>query len=149
MHGLGIDHLKANTNNTYFADMKPTCEDVTMNEPTDSEMRIMLERIEGYYGFVPKIYQELQHDPPVFKAFFHKSEQLATDPALPALTKELIAIGAAASLGSEHCLETHVEGAKRLGAQNDQILLALLIGASTAETTALSRSLRVWERSKG
>lgn len=119
-----------------------------MNESTDSEMRTILERIENYYGFIPKIYQELQRDPPAFKAFFYKSEQLATDPALPALTKELVAISAAASLGSEYCLETHIEGAKRLGAQNDQILLAILIGASVAETTALSKSLRVWERSR-
>ncbi len=120
-----------------------------MKESTDDEMRVILERIEGYYGFVPKIYQELQHDPPVFKTFFYKSEQLAADPALPAITKELVAISAAASLGSEHCLETHVKGAKRLGAQNDQILLAILIGASVAETTALSKSLRVWEQAKG
>ncbi len=111
-------------------------------------MRAILERIKGYYGFIPKIYQELQHDPPVFKAFFYKSERLATDPALPGLTKELIAISAAASLASEHCLETHIEGAKRLGAQDNQILLAILIGASVAETTALSKSLRVWERSR-
>ena len=61
--------------------------------------------------------------------------------------KELVAVSADASLGSEYCLETHIEGAKRLGAQNDQILLAILIGASVAETTALSKSLRIWERS--
>ncbi len=115
----------------------------------DDEIRTILERIENYYGFIPKIYQELQCDPSAFKAFFYKSEQLATDPALPALTKELAAISAAASLGSEHCLETHIKGAKRLGGQNDQILLAILIGASVAETTALSKDLRVWGRSKG
>ncbi|MGZ4917501.1 MAG: carboxymuconolactone decarboxylase family protein [Halobacteriota archaeon] len=119
-----------------------------MNEAVDSEMQTMLERIEHYYGFIPKIYQELQRNPPVFKAFFYKSERLATDPALPALTKEFIAMSAAASLGSEYCLETHIQGAKRLGAQDDQIALAILIGASVAETTALSKSLRVWERSR-
>ena len=47
------------------------------------------------------------------KPFFHKNEQLATDKALTGLAKELIAIGAAAALGSEHCLGTHIEGAKR------------------------------------
>ncbi|MGZ4901992.1 MAG: carboxymuconolactone decarboxylase family protein [Halobacteriota archaeon] len=64
------------------------------------------------------------------------------------LPRNLSQSAAAASLGSEYCLETHIQGAKRLGAQDDQIALAILIGASVAETTALSKSLRVWERSR-
>src|SRR5665647_3971518 len=83
-----------------------------MHEEDDAEVRTILERISNYYGFVPRIYQELQRNPEAFKAFFYKNEQLATDMALPGLTKELIAIGAAAALGSEYCLDTHVEGAK-------------------------------------
>jgi AhpD family alkylhydroperoxidase len=118
----------------------------TMHEHEDAEMSAILERIEGYYGFIPKIYQEMQRNPAAFKAFFYKNEQLATDNALPGLTKELIAIGAAAALGSPYCLDTHVEGAKRLGALEDQIFLAILLGASVAESTALSKSLRAWER---
>ncbi|HEX7515300.1 MAG TPA: carboxymuconolactone decarboxylase family protein [archaeon] len=117
-----------------------------MQEENDSEMDTILERIASYYGFVPLIYQELQRSPEAFKAFFYKNEQLATDSALPGLTKELIAIGAAAALGSEYCLDTHVKGAKRLGAPDDQIFLAILLGASVAETTALSKSLRAWQR---
>ena len=84
-----------------------------MHEEDDAEVRTILERISNYYGFVPRIYQELQRNPEAFKAFFYKNEQLATDMALPGLTKELIAIGAAAALGSEYCLGTHIEGAKR------------------------------------
>lgn len=105
-------------------------------------VRAILERIKGYYGLIPRIYQELQRNPAAFRSFFHKNEQLATDTALPGLTKELIAIGAAAVLGSEYCLETHVEGAKRLGALENQIFLAMLLGASVAESTALPKSLR-------
>jgi len=117
-----------------------------MHEEDDAEVRTILERITNYYGFVPRIYQELQRNHEAFKAFFYKNEQLATDRALPGLTKELIAIGAAAALGSEYCLGTHIEGAKRLGALEDQIFLAILLGASVAETTALSKSLRAWQR---
>ena len=117
-----------------------------MQEENDGEIDTILERIASYYGFVPRIYQELRRHPEAFKAFFYKNEQLATDRALPGLTKELIAIGAVAALGSEHCLDTHVEGAKRLGALEDQIFLAILLGASIAETTALSKSLRAWQR---
>ena len=117
-----------------------------MHEEDDAEVRTILERVASYYGFVPRIYQELRHNPAALKTFFYKNEQLATDRALPGLTKELIAIGAAAALGSEYCLDTHVEGAKRLGALEDQIFLAILLGASIAETTALSKSLRAWQR---
>jgi len=63
----------------------------------------------SYYGFVPRIYQELRHNPEALKTFFYKNEQLATDKALAGPTKELIAIGAAAALGSEYCLETHIK----------------------------------------
>ena len=111
----------------------------------DAEIQDILERIASYYGFIPRIYEELQRNPDALKAFFYKNAQLATDRALPGLTKELIAIGAAAALGSEHCLDTHVKGAKRLGAVDDQIFLAILLGASVAETTALSKSLRAWQ----
>ena len=82
-----------------------------MLEHEHADLRAILERIKGYYGLIPQIYQELQRNPAAFGAFFHKNEQLATDTALPGLTKELIAIRAAAVLGSEYCLETHVEGA--------------------------------------
>jgi 4-carboxymuconolactone decarboxylase len=112
----------------------------------DTEIHAILERITSYYGFVPRIYEELQHNPAALKTFFYKNAQLATDKALPGLTKELIAIGAAAALGSEHCLDTHIKGAKRLDALDDQIFLAILLGASVAETTALSKSLRAWQR---
>ena len=117
-----------------------------MHEEDDAEMRAIWERVVSYYGFVPRIYQELRHNPEALKTFFYKNEQLATDKALAGPTKELIAIGAAAALGSEYCLETHIEGAKRLGAVDAQIFLAILLGASVAETTSLSKSLRAWQR---
>jgi AhpD family alkylhydroperoxidase len=117
-----------------------------MHGEDDAEVRTILERVASYYGFVPRIYQELQHNPAALKTFFYKNEQLATDKALTGLVKELIAIGAAAALGSEHCLSTHIEEAKRQGAVDDQIFLAILLGASVAETTALSKSLRARQR---
>jgi 4-carboxymuconolactone decarboxylase len=53
-------------------------------------------------------------------------------------------IGASSALRSEHCLDIHVKGAQRLGTIVDQIFLAMLLGVSVAETTALPKSLRVW-----
>ena len=41
-----------------------------MHEHEDAEMRAILERIEGYYGFIPKIYQEMQRNPTALRHFF-------------------------------------------------------------------------------
>jgi len=112
----------------------------------EEEIQMILKQIEDYYGFVPKIFQELQHNPEAFKAHFYKTLQLQADRALPDLTKELIAIGSAAAGGTEHCLSTHIKVARQMGAPDDQILLAILIGAAVTETAALSKSLRVWRQ---
>lgn len=102
-------------------------------------------KIEGYFGFVPKIFQVLSENPPALKAFFDKTEVMMVDEALPPLTKELVSIGAAAALGSPHCLRTHLEVAREFGASQEQLLLAIILGATITETTALSKSLRVYE----
>ena len=39
----------------------------------ESEIQIILKQIENYYGFVPKIFQELQFNVEAFKAFFYKT----------------------------------------------------------------------------
>lgn len=105
----------------------------------------ILEKIEGYFGFVPKIFQVLTENPLALQAFFDKVEIIMVDDALTPLTKELVSIGAASGLGSPHCLHTHLEVARELGATDEQLLLSIIIGASIAETTALSQSLRVYD----
>jgi AhpD family alkylhydroperoxidase len=105
----------------------------------------ILEKIEGYFGFVPKIFQVLSENPLALKAFFDKVEIIMVDDALTPLTKELVSIGAASGLGSPHCLHNHLEVARELGATDEQLLLSIIIGASIAETTALSQSLRVYD----
>ena len=108
----------------------------------------ILDKINCYFGFVPKIFQVLSENPPALKAFFDKAEIMMADDSLPPLTKEFVSIGAAAALGSAHCLGTHLEVAREFGATDDQLLLSIIIGASITETTALSQSLRVFEEFK-
>ncbi len=105
----------------------------------------ILEKIEVYFGFVPKIFQVLSENPPALKAFFDKVKSIMVDDALDPLTKEFVSVGAAAGLGSAHCLRTHLEVARQLGATDEQLLLSIIIGASIAESTALSRCLRVYD----
>lgn len=104
----------------------------------------IMEKISSYFGFVPKIFQVLSENPPALKVYFDKVEVMMVDECLPPLTKEFISIGAAAALGSPHCLNTHLEVAREFGATNEQLLLAIILGASITETTALSQSLRVY-----
>ena len=118
------------------------------DESPEINVEEMLERINGYFGFVPKIFQVLSENPPALKAFFDKAEVMMVDKALPPLTKEFVSIGAAAALGSPHCLNTHLEVAREFGATDEQLLLSIIIGASITETTALSKSLRVYDEFK-
>jgi AhpD family alkylhydroperoxidase len=117
------------------------------NEEINVEINVheILEKIKNYFGFVPKIFQVLSENPPVLKAYFEKLEVMMRDESLTPLTKEFISIGAAAALGAEHCLATHLKVARVLGATNNQLMLAILMGSLIAETDALATSLRVYE----
>jgi len=117
-------------------------------ENEDINVDEILEKIEGYFGLVPKIFQVLAGNPVALKAYFKKSEIFFADDSLPPLTKEFISIGAASALGADHCLLTHLEVAREFGATNDQLLTAILMGSFIAETNALAKSLRVYEEFK-
>jgi len=117
-------------------------------QSNDQEINVeeIMEKIGSYFGFVPKIFQVLSENPPALKVYFDKVEVMMVDESLPPLTKEFVSIGAAAALGSPHCLNTHLEVAREFGATNEQLLLAIILGASITETTALSQSLRVYDQ---
>lgn len=123
-----------------FMDMPQENQDIDVDE--------ILDKINGYFGFVPKIFQVLSENPAVLKAYFDRTEILMLDEALSPLIKEFVSIGAAAALGSSHCLRTHLDVARQFKASNEQLLLAITIGASISETTALSKSLRVYDEFK-
>jgi AhpD family alkylhydroperoxidase len=129
----------------YLVEVNQIIGDLMQN---DVESEEILAKIEEFFGFVPKIFQVLSNDPELLKVYFDKVEKLIKNDTLPVLTKEFISIGAAVAAGSEHCLNTHVEVASAFGASEEEILLAILIGASISETAALSKSLRVYEEFK-
>ena len=117
----------------------------TIDENCEIDVEEILDKINSYFGFVPKIFQVLSENPPVLKAYFDKMEVMMVDDVLPPLTKEFVSIGAAAALGSPHCLNTHLEVAREFGASPEQLLLAIVLGTTITETTALSKSLRTYE----
>lgn len=105
----------------------------------------ILKEIENYFGFVPKIFQVLSDNPGALKAYFEKFAVIVKDDSLSPLIKEYVAIGAASALGADHCLSTHLQVARNMGATNDQLLSAILMGALIGETNVLAQSLRVYE----
>jgi AhpD family alkylhydroperoxidase len=121
----------------------------TIDENCEIDVEEILDKINSYFGFVPKIFQVLSENPPVLKAYFDKMEVMMEDDVLPPLTKEFVSIGAAAALGSPHCLNTHLEVAREFGASPEQLLLAIVLGTTITETTALSKSLRTYEEFVG
>lgn len=118
---------------------------MNMDNYEDIDVDEIMDKIEGYFGFVPKIFQVLSQNPSALKAYCDKADALLNDPSLPPLTKEYISIGAASALGAEHCLLTHLKVARELGATNDQLQLAILLGSTIAETNVMAKSLRVFE----
>lgn len=120
----------------------------TAHENCKINVEEILEKINSYFGFVPKIFQVLSENPPALKVYFDKVKVMMVDDTLPPLIKEFVSIGAAAALGSPHCLNTHLEVASEFGATNEQLLLAIILGTTIAETTALSKSLRVYDEFK-
>ncbi len=120
----------------------------TDHENPEINVEEIINKINDYFGFVPKIFQVLRNNPSYLKAYFDKFEVLMADETLTPLMKEFVSIGAAAALGSSHCLQTHLEVAREFGASDDELLLAIVIGASITETTALSKSLRVYDEFK-
>lgn len=121
----------------------------TIDENCEIDVEEILDKINSYFGFVPKIFQVLSENPPVLKAYFDKMEVMMEDDVLPPLTKEFVSIGAAAALGSPHCLNTHLEVAREFGASPEQLLLTIVLGTTITETTALSKSLRTYEEFVG
>ena len=117
----------------------------TEDEEKCTDVEDILAKIETYFGFVPKIFQVLSENPRALNAYFKKLELFMLDDSLPPLTKEFISIGAASALGAEHCLKTHAEVAREFGATDEQIFLAIMMGAFITETKALASSLRVYD----
>jgi AhpD family alkylhydroperoxidase len=111
----------------------------------DIDVESIMQSIEDYFGFVPKIFQVLAMNPLVLEAYYNKFKVLMNDRSLNPLTKEYISIGAASALGAEHCLSTHLKVARELGATDKELHLAIILGSLIAETDALAKSLRVFE----
>ena len=101
----------------------------------------------GELGFLLKV---LKERPRNFNPFILKGMAIYKEPSsLDRKTAELVAIGAAAALRCDHCLEAHMQRALEQGASLDELMDALLIAGAISESSTLSVAFRKYKQLEG
>ncbi len=93
----------------------------------------------------PPTSRELQHKrqdlaPETAAAFKAFSEQVFADGALPAKTKQLIAVAVAHVTQCPYCIRGHTDGALRKGASEQEIMEAIWVAAEMRAGAAYAHS---------
>ncbi|OGW42415.1 MAG: hypothetical protein A2010_14025 [Nitrospirae bacterium GWD2_57_9] len=101
----------------------------------------------GELGFLLKVMKERPRN---FNPFLFKGMAIYQEPsALDRKTAELVAIGAAAALRCDHCLEAHMKRAMDEGASRDEVMDALLVAGAISESSTLSVAFRKYKQLEG
>ena len=69
--------------------------------------------------------------------------------ALDRKTAELVAVGAAAALRCDHCLEAHLHRAMDEGASLEELMDAILVAGAISESSTLSVAFRKYKQLEG
>ncbi len=125
-----------------------------------AEIKAQLERVElaealaeihagknGELGFLLNV---LKERPRNFNPFLFKGMAIYKEPsALDRKTAELVAVGAAAALRCDHCLEAHLYRAMNEGASLDELMDAILVAGAISESSTLSVAFRKYKQLEG
>jgi len=115
-------------------------------ELTEALVESLIEQ-NGSLGFILNV---LKDRPRNFNPFILKGMSIYKEPhSLDRKTAELVAIGAAAALRCEHCLEAHMHRARSEGASLDEIMDTLLIAGAIADSSTLSVAFRKFKQLEG
>lgn len=113
---------------------------------TEALVEALIEQ-NGSLGYILNV---LKERPRNFNPFILKGMAIYKEPqALDRKTAELVAIGAAAALRCEHCLEAHMSRARAEGASLDEIMDTLLIAGGIADSSTLSVAFRKFKQLEG
>jgi len=116
------------------------------DEEVEREVKARLAELERLYGRVPFVAQVLSQRPDIFLAYSEYSDATLNRPLhLDRKTAELAAVAAGSALASQHCLGIHLDAAVKAGADNDEILEAVLIGSFMSMTRSQSVALRMFQ----
>ena len=101
----------------------------------------------GSLGFILNV---LKERPRNFNPFILKGMAIYKEPSsLDRKTVELVAIGAAAALRCDHCLEAHMDRARAEGASLAEIMDSVLIAGAIADSSTLSVAFRKYKQLEG
>lgn len=110
----------------------------------------LCERIEEQRGSLGFLLSMLKKRPRTFNPYVLKGISLYKEPScLDTKTAELVAVGAAAALRCEYCLDAHMGRALEEGAVFEEVLDAILISAAMAESSTLSVAFRKYRQQEG
>jgi AhpD family alkylhydroperoxidase len=113
---------------------------------TEALVEALIEQ-NGSLGYILNV---LKERPRNFNPFILRGMNVYKEPhALDRKTAELVAVGAAAALRCEHCLEAHMHRASSEGASLDEIMDALLIAGAIADSSTLSVAFRKYKQLEG
>lgn len=119
-------------------------ETLLADEEMAEAVAALIEEKRGGLGFVLRT---LKRRPRLFNSHTLNVLAIYEQPtALDAKTAELVAVGAAAALMCEHCLEAHINRAIALGATFEEVLDAILVAGAIAESSTLSVALRKFKQ---
>jgi AhpD family alkylhydroperoxidase len=101
----------------------------------------------GELGFLLNV---LKERPRNFNPFILKGMSIYREPSvLDKKTAELVAVGAAAALRCDHCLEAHMRRAMDRGASLAEIMDAVLVAGAISESSTLSVAFRKYKQLEG
>ncbi len=101
----------------------------------------------GELGFLLNVMKERPRN---FNPFILKGMSIYREPSiLDRKTAELVAIGAAAALRCDHCLEAHMRRAMDRGASLAEIMDAILVAGAISESSTLSVAFRKYKQLEG
>lgn len=104
----------------------------------------LLKLVEERRGSVPLALRMLEQRPDMLLP--QAIKLLARSRALDPKVAELTAVAAAAALGNESTLRSHMEQALAKGASPEEVLETLLIAATVAESSIQAMSFRVFQQ---
>lgn len=110
----------------------------------------LVESLAEQHGSLGFILNVLKDRPRNFNPFILKGMSIYKEPSsLDRKTAELVAVGAAAALRCEHCLEAHMGRAHDEGASLAEIMDSLLIAGAIADSSTLSVAFRKYKQLEG
>ncbi|MEX2236186.1 MAG: carboxymuconolactone decarboxylase family protein [Dehalococcoidia bacterium] len=110
--------------------------------------RDLIAELQQRYGDAPLVARVLAARPEVAVPGALKNSAILRNSPLGDRVAELVAIGAAAALRCEHCLNVHVKQALRAGASEEELLSAMLIAGVISESSTQAYAFRALDRAK-